>query len=291
MGEVPTEEARERERERQRERERRDDLRRIAALRPIDDDFMRVMLQDRPDLAQRVLRAATGVADLVLVRGEVQRDARRLAGARSVVLDFYGEDSEGRRYDLEVQRSGAGADPRRARYHGAAMDVEALGAGRDFSELPERYVVFVTEGDAFGLGAGAYRFEAVDAELGVALGDGAHVVYVNGRYCGDDELGDLMHDFMCSDPDDMRDEALAERARYLKRDPEGVSQMCQLLEDMKTEAEEKGLERGLERGRLQTLFELARDGALPVASAAERSGMTPDQFAARAAAAGFALNR
>lgn len=266
------------------------DLRRLAALRPIDDDFMRVMFQGQLALAQDVLRTITGVADLTLVCEEVQHDVRRLAGARSVVLDVYGEDAAGRRYDLEVQRAGTGADPRRARYHGSAMDVEALGAGRDFSDLPERYVVFVTEDDVFGRGVGAYRFEAVDASLGVALGDGAHVVYANGRYRGDDPLGHRMHDFMCADPADMTCEPLAERVKYLKTDRKGVSQMCKILEDMRAEAMEKGIEKGMEKGRLQALCELVRDGALPIASAAERSGMTPEQFAALAASNGLALS-
>ena len=70
-------------------------------------------------------------------------------------------------------------------------------------------MVFITEGDRFGLGAGAYRFEGVDAETGVPLSDEAHVVYANSAYRGDDELGSLMHDLMCSDPDDMHDPALA----------------------------------------------------------------------------------
>ena len=236
------ERGRELERERVRELERERDLERLAALRPIDDEFMRAMMQGDLPLAQHVLRAVTGIEDLVLVAGDVQHDVRRLAGARSVVLDVYGEDSAGRRYDLEVQRSDAGAEPRRARYHGSAMDVEALGAGRPFSELPERYVVFVTEGDYFGRGAGAYRFEAADARLGVALGDGAHVVYANGAYRGDDELGRLMSDMSRSDPGDMHEGPLRDRAAYLKGDPEGVAGMCKMLEDMRAEAMEKGLE-------------------------------------------------
>ena len=32
---------------------------------------------------------------------------------------------------------------------------------------------------------------------------GEDVLYVNGKYRGDDEVGKLMHDFSCTDPDDM----------------------------------------------------------------------------------------
>lgn len=56
-----------------------------------------------------------------------------------------------------------------------------------------------------------------------------------------DEIGKLMHDFACTDPDDMNYEALAKRARYFKQDKEGVAAMCKLMEDMRNEAAQKAL--------------------------------------------------
>ncbi len=35
---------------------------------------------------------------------------------------------------------------------------------------------------------------------GDLFNDGEHILYVDGEYRGDDEIGDLMHDFNCSDP-------------------------------------------------------------------------------------------
>jgi hypothetical protein len=45
----------------------------------------------------------------------------------------------------------------------------------------------------------------------------------------------LMHDFSCTNPDDMNYEALAKKARYFKQDEKGVKTMCKLLEDMRNE--------------------------------------------------------
>lgn len=45
-----------------------------------------------------------------------------------------------------------------------------------------------------------------------------------------------MHDFSCTDPDDMNFKALAERVRYYKRDEKGVAIMCRIMEDMRKEA-------------------------------------------------------
>lgn len=68
-------------------------------------------------------------------------------------------------------------------------------------------------------------------------------------------MGKLMHDFLCSDPDDMHFDILAERSRYFKENPKGVSEMCKAMEDMRNEA----LERGRTEGHLNTLIESVRN--------------------------------
>ena len=62
-------------------------------------------------LAEFVLRIITGKKDLMITECETQRDMKRLAGARSICLDAYGTDSDGKKYDLEIQKAGDGADP------------------------------------------------------------------------------------------------------------------------------------------------------------------------------------
>ena len=109
--------------------EHRQDLARLRGLRPIDDDFMRCIFRDNIPLAQMVLRILIGKKDLVITKLETQKDMKRLVGERSVCLDAYGNDSQGKKYDLELQRSDHGAGVYRARYHSSAMDIENLDAG------------------------------------------------------------------------------------------------------------------------------------------------------------------
>ena len=44
-----------------------------------------------------------------------------------------------------------------------------------------------------------------------------------------------MHDFRCSDPDEMLDDMLAAKTRYFKETEEGVEYMCKAIEDMRNE--------------------------------------------------------
>ena len=60
-------------------------------------------------------------------------------------------------------------------------------------------------------------------------------------------MGILMHDFLCSDPDDMKTPLLAEKARYRKTDPKGVELMCKAMEDLREESIKRGEEAALLR--------------------------------------------
>ena len=233
------------------ERFHQEDLQRLRGLRPIDDTFMRCLFRDNLPLAQFVLRIITGKSDLVLTRQETQKDLKRLLGARSLCLDVHGVDSENRQYDIEVQRDDSGARPERARYHSAAMDIEALNAGQEFEDLPETYTIFITENDIFDCGAGIYPIERVNLVTGKPFNDREHILYVNGQYHEDDALGQLMHDFLCSDPDDMYCDIMAERTRYFKENPKGVSEMCKVMEDLRNEALEIGRAEGRIEGRAE----------------------------------------
>lgn len=65
---------------------------------------------------------------------------------------------------------------------------------------------------------------------------GTHILYVNGEYRGDSDLGKLMHDFNCTDAEDMYFDLMAEKTRYLKENPKGVNEMCKVMEDLRNES-------------------------------------------------------
>lgn len=252
------------------EQQLQESLIQLKNYRPLDDDFMRELFRNSWNLTELVLRIITGIKDLTLIRQETQYDLKRLAGAKAVCLDVYGTDSHGRWYDLEVQRADDGARPERARYHSSAMDIEALPKGREFEELPITYVIFITENDVFGGNKAVYEIErSVKNYYHMPFADGSHILYVNGAYAGDDDIGKLMHDFRCTNADDMHYELMARATRYYKETPEGVSYMCKVMEERIKENVEiaeynyslKTAERMLAKGTY-TLEEIAEVTAL-----------------------------
>ena len=223
-----------------RERRHREDLERLRGFRPIDDTFMRGLFKDNIPLAELVLRIIVGKPDLTLVKCETQADLKRVTGARSICLDAYATDDAGKKYDIEIQRADNGADPHRARYHSSALDVENLDEKQEYRELPDSYVIFITENDYYKAGEPIYVIQNMNLTLGQPFGDGAHILYVNGQYRGDSDIGRLMHDFNCTKAEDMNFELMAERTRYLKENPKGVSDMCKVMEELRVESREEG---------------------------------------------------
>ena len=149
---------------------------------------------------------------------------------------------------MEIQRAEKGASPHRTRYHSSVMDIENLDAGQEFEELPDTYTIFITEKDFYGKGEPIYVVERINLTTGQNFEDGEHILYVNGEYREESELGKLIHDFNCTEADDMIFGLMAERTRYLKENPEGVNEMCKAMEDMRNEA--------VERNMLQTIRNL-----------------------------------
>lgn len=260
--------------EQKKERQHQEDLQRLQKFRPIDDTFMRGLLKDDIPLAEMILRIILAKPDLVLTSCETQADMKRVTGARSVSLDAYGTDNTGKKYDIEIQRASDGADPHRARYHSSVMDVENLDEGQDYKELPDTYVIFIIEKDYYGAGKPVYQIRRINETLNEPFGDGTHILYVNGEYNGDSDIGRLMHDFRCSDAGQMYFKRLADKTRYLKQTQKGVDAMCAIMEELRNESYAEGEFRGI----IKILSEAVKEGRYTVREAAAKAGMSEEAF-------------
>lgn len=221
------------------ERRHLEDLQRIWGFRLIDDDFMNACFDGNIEGTEFILRIILGKPDLSVKSVRTQQVMKNLLG-RDIWLDILATDSNNGEIDIEIQRADKGADRKRARYHSSILDAHLLQAGDDFAELPETYVIFITENDVIGENKPIYTVERQITNVGKAFDDGEHIVYVNGANRDDaTELGKLMQDFFCTNPDDMNFKELADKVRYFKEDEKGVATMCKVMEDMRREVVEE----------------------------------------------------
>ncbi len=202
----------------------------IRNFRLLDDDFMTVCFAENIECTQLVLRIILGRDDLTVTESHAQYTIKNLQ-KRSIRLDIFAKDKDGKPYNIEIQRNDKGADSKRARYNSSLIDANITNPGMSFEHLPESYVIFITEHDIFHLNCPVYQFERVSTPHGLRLQDGSHIIYVNGAYQDDSPIGLLMSDFRCTDPKQMHYPVLAERAKHFKENSEGVGTMCKAMEE------------------------------------------------------------
>ena len=109
------------------------------------------------------------------------------------------------------------------------------------------------------------------------VGHSGLVLYVNGEYRDDSDIGKLMHDFNCTSADDMNFEILAEKTRYLKENPKGVSEMCKVMEDLRDESYAEGRAEGRLEGRLEIARKL-KDSGFSIADIARIAELSPEEI-------------
>ncbi len=230
------------------DQQHQEDLRRLKSLRLLDDDFLTKCFEGDPKYIQLVLRIVLEMPDLVV-------DVRTQVFVENL-----------------LKRSDKGAGRKRARYNSSMMDANLLQKGEDFKELPETYVIFITEHDVIGKGRPLYHVGRYIFDTNESFEDGSHILYVNGAYRGETPIGRLMHDFSCTDPADMYYEELAERVRFFKEEKEGISIMCKVMEDMRNES----LKEGEKRGEQNMVLRMLQAGKYTLEEIAELSCLSLD---------------
>lgn len=243
------------------------DLEIIKKLRLLDDDFMTKVFEDK-ECVQLILQIILEKDDLKVLESYCQYDIKNLQG-RSVRLDILAQDSTGKLYDIEIQRSNKGAGAKRARYNSSLMDANITKPGEDGENLKETYVIFITEKDALKSKLPIYHIDRIIRETGELFQDGSHIIYANSRITDQTALGRLMHDFWCTKPDDMYYKILADRVRYFKEDEEGVAHMCKELEDMRKEIAEEAAEEAVINDAIKSTRSLLKIGKLTYDEIAE----------------------
>ncbi len=253
------------------------DLERLKLLRYIDDDFMTVCLADNYEGVELILRIILGRQDITIKSVNTQELMKNLQG-RSAILDVHAVDSTKKEFDIEIQRSDAGAGAKRARHNSSLLDAHILKPGENTENIPDSYVIFITENDVMGKSQAVYHIQRyVETNQGKELfDDGSHIIYVNGKYRGNDEIGKLMYDFSCTNPDDMNYEALAKKARYYKQDEKGVATMCKIMEDMRKEAAREAAQKAEQNKAKKTAVHLIKLGKMTLEEIAEATELPLD---------------
>lgn len=119
----------------------------------------------------------------------------------------------------------------------------------------------VTKTDCFHKGKPTYPFDGKSAFPDVEWRGGLHYIYVNGAYEDTTtEIGQLIHDLSCSDPDEMYLDWLADEVRKVKTDESEVNKMSEILEQEFQEGLKKGQKKGRDEVWCKNVSSLVKSG-------------------------------
>lgn len=202
----------------------------IRSLCMMNNRFMNFMLDDNKEAAQVFLRIILGDDKIKVKNVRIQSFIQNIYG-HSSQLDILAQDSKGRYFNVEVQRSDEGAPARRARFYSSILDTHFLQPGKLYEELPDTYVIFITENDVLHDNLPLYNIRRRINENAKCFEDGSRIIYVNSQRRDDTALGKLMQDLYCTEPKNLHYHEFAERMEFLKYSKEGEAKMTDVIEE------------------------------------------------------------
>ena len=219
----------------------------VEDLTLLDDTFMKIALNDI-GACQHVIRILMDDPSIEIVEVRSQYRISKLV-SKDAVLDILAEDTQGRVYNLEIQRKTTLDHARRTRRYNAMVDAEYLEKGKEYSEMPEVYVIYISETDIWKTRRTESTVEKHFKGQMTEYDDGQHTIYINAAINDGSPKAALMQYFKTCDPDDMSQGALSRRVRYLKREKGGIEEMGEYSERIFNGGREEGLREGRREGR------------------------------------------
>ena len=166
----------------------------------------------------------------------------------SSISDVWAEDAAYNQYNLEIQIAENEDHLRRSCFIQSRIDSRCLSTGMEYGELPELYLIFITEKDFLGTNEGSFEIVHRIEGLGCQVDDGVHEIYANLEKPVDDDTKQRLLKYI-KDTNNLEIstegfENLAKRVNDLKSEEGGLRYMCSVMEREWAEGRAEGREEG-----------------------------------------------
>jgi len=270
----------------------------------IQDNFMFQKVMRNEQLCRIFLERVLGISIRVLEYPQTEKNIDTDYKSRSVRLDVYAEERDGRVFDIEMQAVDMQEKmlPLRLRYYQAMIDQSLLEKGFPYSKLRETHIIFICPFDPFMLGLRRYTFRnRCDQRQDLVLADRTTKTFLNTRGTLGSESADVQAFMEYVNTNVARDgfaAAIAAEVAKVKANHEHRRLYMTLAMDMLEYVEEnkdvwfaegraEGRAEGEAKGRAEGKAERTREVAqnllhlgVPVAQIAAATGFSPAEIEA-----------
>lgn len=215
----------------------------VRQLRPIDDCFFEVMMED-PDACEELLQVVLENPLLRIKKETVSgQKSIRIIGKRSIRVDAYAEGNEDTVFNIEIQRADNENHVKRVRYNASVITVNRSEPGDLFEQVQELFVIYIADFDVLRNGRTISHAEMTCAETGVTLNDGLHEIFVTTIGKDNNKIARLMKEYKNPDMNNPEFPKQSKRVQEMKHDSKEAEKMCSLVEEY---AREKVIQEAIE---------------------------------------------
>lgn len=247
----------------------------------IKDNFMFAAVMMDPENCRRVLERILEIA-IDHVDVSYEKSIVYHPEYKGVRLDVYARDEKNTHFSVEMQVADKKIG-KRARYYHSQVDVELLGTGLDYTELPDCYVLFICDFDPIGLGKYRYTMKKTFREKpDLDYEDGEYTIFVSTKGTNEREVPQELVSFLQyvgasleqseADYEDDLVKRLQNSVKEIKVNRE-MGARYMLFEEMMKDEYKAGMEKGMEKGLLIALEKYA---PLPEAVTRKISSLTDE---------------
>lgn len=211
--------------------------RKVQDFRPIDDAFFEVLTDDT-SFCQEMLRILLDDNELLVEDVVVQSSERNVYG-RSVRLDALCTFTDGKKCNVEVQRSDKDDHLRRVRFNASSIAVKDSQVKQSFKKIEDIIVVYISQFDIFEGGRVIYHVDSVIRETGKIVDDGLVRVFANTQVKDGTIISEYLGYFLKKEVSDSKFPELTKRMNYLKHQEGGLQAVCEVMERYERKAAEK----------------------------------------------------
>lgn len=236
----------------------------VAKLLGITDDLMFQNVMKDPVNCRMFLHEVLPDLD---IQGLTVRTQERIAFNKEEkfsVLDVLIKDSQGRRYDIEMQVAPQKDLDKRARYYMYKMMEDGfLHQGEEYGELTAVYVIFILPFDPKGKGLKRYTFTySAREDTSVELNDESEIIYLNSKGKKGSVSQGLEDFYSLMEGKNTTNSEFIKRIKKTMdnyRKTEEWSEHVMNTEQIKEMALAQGVEQGLEQGRREArIFDIRK---------------------------------
>ena len=243
----------------------------------IKDNFMFAAVMMDPENCRRVLERILEIA-IDHVDVSYEKSIVYHPEYKGVRLDVYARDEKNTHFSVEMQVADKKIG-KRARYYHSQVDVELLGTGLDYTELPDCYVLFICDFDPIGLGKYRYTMKKTFREKpDLDYEDGEYTIFVSTKGTNEREVPQELVSFLQyvgasleqseADYEDDLVKRLQNSVKEIKVNRE-MGARYMLFEEMMKDEYKAGMEKGL-------LIALEKYAPLPEAVTRKISSLTDE---------------